>query len=167
MRTIMTMLAGTAGLAMLATAAPAAAQYAYGYNPYGYASPYGAPYGNAYGYYGQQQAQLSSMATNQCAAAVHHRLATRATRGMGGIIGAVLGTATVAPQGRVVSFTRIEQRRGLVRVRGLASSGTQVAYSPYGYGAYGATGYGHQADLSFRCDVGYDGRVHNVKIDRR
>jgi hypothetical protein len=36
-------------------------------------------------------------------------------------------------------------------------------------GAYGAAGYGYanQADLSFRCDVGLNGAVYNVSINRR
>ncbi len=45
-------LAGSTGLAALATAAPAAAQY------------YGAPYGNAYGY----NNNVTNMAAQRCAA---------------------------------------------------------------------------------------------------
>jgi hypothetical protein len=43
----------------------------------------------------------------------------------------------------------------MIRVRGLASSGR---YGGYGYNA---------ADLSFRCDVDYNGYVRNVDINRR
>ena len=49
---------------------------------------------------------------------------------------------------------------------GLANSG-RYAYSPYGYGMYGAAGAGYQADLSFRCDVDYRGRVRDIDINRR
>jgi hypothetical protein len=59
----------------------------------------------------------------------------------------------------------------MIRVRGLASSGRYASnsYGPYGVGAYGALGYGYAnaADLSFRCDVGYNGAVYDVRINRR
>jgi hypothetical protein len=88
---------------------------------------------------------------------------------IGGILGAFLGTNTT---GRVVSITRVTPRGdGMIRVRGLASSGRYASndYGPYGVGAYGALGYGYAdaADLSFRCDVDYRGYVRNVDINRR
>ena len=151
------LIAGT-GLAALAAAAPSAAQYGYayprGYSAYGYAQPY------AYG-------ANSAVATQRCTAAVQNRLYNRS--GIGGILGAVLGANTT---GRVVAVTDVRPRGdGMVRVRGLASSG-RVAYNnygPYGSGAYGALGYGYAqaADLSFRCDVDYRGYVRNVDINRR
>ena len=157
-------LAGAAGIAAFATAAPAAAQY-YGYQqqPYAYANPYGSPYGNAYGYnaYG---AGATNMAAQQCSAAVQARLNNRVS--MGGILGAVLG-ARVAPTGRVLSVTRVTPRQSTVTVRGLASSGMNRGYGAYGYGAYGAAGYGYQPDLSFRCSVDYRGYVRDVDINRR
>ena len=149
--------AGAAGVAALATAAPAAAQY-YSYAPR-YASPYGAPYGNAYGY----NANVTNMAAQQCAAAVQSRLNTRV--GMTGILGAVLGARTSG--GRVLQMTQISPSRRSVTVRGLATSGRAYAYSPYGYGAYGATGYNYQPDLSFRCSVDYRGYIRDVDINRR
>ena len=81
----------------------------------------------------------------------------------------MLGTSTT---GRVVSVTQVSPRSdGMVRVRGLASSGRYAmnGYGPYGVGAYGASGYGYanQADLAFRCDVGLNGAVYNVSINRR
>ena len=157
-------LIGGAGFAALAAAAPSAAQYGYayprGYNNYGYAQPYG--YGQSYAYGANSQ-----VATQQCTAAVQSRLYNRS--GIGGILGAVLGANTT---GRVVAVTDVRPRGdGIVRVRGLASSG-RVAYNnygPYGSGAYGALGYGYAqaADLSFRCDVDYRGYVRNVDINRR
>lgn len=149
--------AGAAGVAALATAAPAAAQY-YSYAPR-YASPYGAPYGNAYGY----NANVTNMAAQQCAAAVQSRLNTRV--GMTGILGAVLGARTSG--GRVLQVTQISPNRRSMTVRGLATSGRAYAYSPYGYGAYGATGYNYRPDLSFRCSVDYRGYIRDVDIYRR
>jgi hypothetical protein len=163
-------LIGGAGLAALAAAAPSAAQYGYAYprgysnygysQSYGYAQPYG--YGQAYGYGANSQ-----VATQRCTAAVQNRLYNRS--GIGGILGAVLGAGTT---GRVVAETDVRARgNGMVRVRGLASSGRMAYnnYGPYGAGAYGALGYGYAnaADLSFRCDVDYRGFVRNVDINRR
>ena len=143
-----------AASAALVAAAPAAGQY-YGYTqPYGYAQPY------AYG-------MNTNVAASQCTAAVQSRLYNRTS--IGGILGAVLGTNTT---GRVVSVTQVSPRSdGLIRVRGLASSGRMAynGYSPYGVGAYGALGYGYAsaADLSFRCDVAPNGAVQRVSINRR
>jgi hypothetical protein len=185
-----TMLATGTALAAIAAAAPASAQSYYGYSqptysyarptynyaqrntyaqPYGYAQSYQQPYGYAQSYqqpYGY--AMNTSAATQQCTAAVQNRLYNRTS--IGGILGAVLGTNT--GQGRVLSITQVSpSRNGMVRVRGLASSGRYASnnYGPYGVGAYGALGYGYQnaADLSFRCDVDYRGYVRNVDINRR
>src|SRR5689334_16018084 len=93
-----TLLVGGAGLAAVAAAAPATAQYmpygGYSYSQYGYASPYG--YGNGY------NPNVTAVAAQQCSAAVQNRLYNRNT--IGGILGAVLGANT---QGRVVSVTRV------------------------------------------------------------
>ena len=160
------LLAGAAGMAAIAASAPAAAQY-YGYP--GYSG--GAPYGNAYGYNGYNGYSAYGMNTNvaaqQCSAAVQNRLYNRSS--IGGILGAVLGVNTT---GRVVSITQVQPRNnGMVRVRGLASSGRYASngYGPYGVGAYGALGYGYNnaADLSFRCDIAANGAVYNVDINRR
>ena len=145
--------------AAIAAATPAAAQY------YGYAQPrYG--YAQTYGY-AQPYAVNTNFAARQCSAAVQSRLYNRTS--IGGILGAVLGTNT---QGRVLSVTQASLRsNGIVRVRGLASSGRYAynGYGPYGVGAYGAAGYGYAsaADLSFRCDVGMNGAVYNISINRR
>ncbi|WP_028970044.1 hypothetical protein [Sphingomonas sp. URHD0057] len=156
MKLMTRMFAGGIGLAAMSAAAPAAAQY-----PYGYTNPYA--YTNTYGAYGVN----TSAATSQCTAAVQNRLYNRSS--IGGILGAILGSNTAT--GRVVSVTQVTPTRSGVRVRGLASSGRYAYnnYSPYGVGAYGSLGYGYNqaADLSFRCDVDYRGYVRNVDINRR
>ena len=150
--TMMTkILAGGAGIAALAAAAPAAAQYyppAHGYNPYGSYNPY------AY--------NVSQMATQRCVAAVQARL--NSPRSITDVLGLLVGANA---RGRVLSVTDIDARRSTIRVRGLASSGTSYGYGPYGYGAYGAMGYAYQPDLRFRCDVDYRGYVRDIDIDRR
>ena len=158
MRMMKTIFAGTAGMAVLAAAAPAAAQYypnnSYGYNSYGY---------NSYGY-----GVDSNVAAQQCTAAVQNRLYSRTN--LGSILGSLVGIPT-RPQGRVVAITSSTPTRFGMRVRGLASSGRYAynSYGPYGYGAYGSLGYGTSAaaDLSWRCDVDGRGYVRNVDINRR
>ncbi len=157
MTMMMRMLAAGTGIAALAAAAPAAAQYSY--PPYGYASPYGAPYGNAYGY----RTNVTQLAAQQCSGAVQQRLTARVTAG--GWLGALLG-ANTHPQGRVLSITQINPRRNSVRVTGLATSG-RMAYNPYGVGYYGSSAYAYQPDLQLRCTVDYRGRVTDVDINRR
>ena len=153
MKTMMTMMAAGSGIAALAAAAPAAAQYA---TPYGYANPYG--YATPYGY------NATQMAAQQCTAAVQARLNN--SRSSTGIFGAIFGARTAA-SGRVLSVTRVDPNRTTVRVRGLASSGTSYGYGPYGVGAYGSAAYGYQPDLSFSCTVDYRGRIRDVDINRR
>ena len=136
-------LAGSAGLAALATAVPAAAQYA--------------PYGYGYGY----GANVTQVAAQRCAAAVQNRLNNSRSNGLAGILGTVLGATSA--QGRVLSVTRVEPNRNAVRVRGLATSGR----SPYGVGAYGTLAYNYRPDLSFSCRVDYRGYVRDVDINRR
>lgn len=147
-----------AGLAALAAAAPAAAQYHYGYPQYGYAQ-----YG-AYNQYAHPNAQITQMAASQCTAAVQARLNRQ--RGLPGVLGAVLGAPQT--QARVLTVSSVTPSSTRMRVRGLASSG-RMAYNPYGYGNYGALGYNYAnaADLSFRCDVDYRGRVRNIDFNRR
>ena len=146
MRMLTKILAGGAGFAALAGAAPAAAQY--------YAQPYGYGYNNG----------ATNMAAQRCAAAVQSRLHTRVSTG--GLLGAIFGVNT-ATSGRVLSVTQVTPRRNAVTVRGLATSGRYAGYSPYGYGAYGAVGYAYQPDLSFRCSVDYRGFIRDVDIFRR
>lgn len=160
MSNMMKILGLGAGVAAIAAAAPASAQY-YGYaQPYSYAQPYG--YAQTYGY-----GVNTGVAQQQCTAAVQSRLYNR--QSIGGILGVLLGANTT---GQVVGVTQVSPRsNGTVRVRGLASSGRYASngYGPYGVGAYGAMGYGYanSADLSFRCDVAPNGAVYNVSINRR
>ena len=162
MRMMTKILTGAAGVAAIAAATPAVAQYySYpSYSQYGYAQPYG--YAQQYGY------MNTNVATQQCTAAVQSRLYNR--QSIGGILGVLLGANT--PSGRVLSVTQVSPRsNGLIRVRGLASSGRYAnnGYGPYGVGAYGALGYNYAnaADLSFRCDVAPNGAVYSVNINRR
>jgi hypothetical protein len=155
--------AASAGIAAIAAAGPAAAQYGYGYQPY--AQPYAYGYQQPYAY--GAGANTNAMAS-QCTAAVQNRLYTRT--GLSGILGSLIGAAGTTP--RVLSVTDVRIRsNGMYRVRGLASSGRYASngYGPYGVGAYGALGYSYNnaADLSFRCDVAPNGSVYNVSINRR
>ncbi len=161
MRIMTRMLAGAAGLAAIAAAAPLNAQH------YGYSSRYdSSPYvrGTQYGYYGANP----NVATQQCSAAVQSRLSNRTS--LGAILGSLVGFPT-SSYGRVLSITQTIPTRNGMRIRGLASSGRYARnnYGPYGAGAYGALGYGYNAsaDLTWRCDVDYRGYVRNVDINRR
>jgi len=163
MRLMTKLMAGSVGFAAIAAAAPAAAQY----YPYGYSNPYAYsnPYTPAYGAYGQS----TSVATNQCTAAVQSRLYNRTS--LGSILGSLIGLPTNS-YGRVVSITQAYPRSGGgFTIRGLASSGRMASngYGPYGVGAYGSLGYGYAntADLSFKCNVDYRGYVRDVDINRR
>jgi len=133
-------LAGGAGLAALAAAVPATAQYAYPHGGYGYSS------------------NVTNMAAERCTAAVQNRLSMR-NNGILGFLGA-------GPSGRVLNVTQVNPNAYSIRVRGLATSG-RVAYNPYGVGAYGMLGANYAADLRFKCDVDYRGFVQDVDINRR
>lgn len=152
MTMMMKLLAGAAGLAAIAAANPASAQY-YGYNNY-----YGSSYGNYYGAYGMNTA----VASQQCTAAVQSRLYNRTS--LAGILGSLVGVNVGT--GRVLSVTAERPTRYGMTVRGLATSG-RYAYSPYGAGYYGALGYSYRPDLSFRCNVDRNGYVRSVRINRR
>ncbi len=163
MRMIKKIFVAGAGLAAIAAAGPATAQY-YGY---GYQQPYS--YGQSYGYGYDYGGMNSTMAAQQCTAAVQNRLYNRTS--LGSILGSLVGIPT-SSYGQVLSVTRISPRSdGLFTVRGLASSGRYASndYGAYGVGAYGALGYGYNnaADLSFRCVVAPNGAVYNVSINRR
>ena len=65
----------------------------------------------------------------------------------------------------VTSITDVQRRNNGLRVSGLMSSGMYGAgHPPYGQ----AYGYHNQAnatgDLTFRCNVAYNGQVTNVRI---
>lgn len=171
MKAVTTIAIGAAGIAALVGgAAPAAAQYYPGYGyPYGYSQPGNVvgqvlqsvlnPYGSGYNQYGYGYGANSQVAVNQCTAAVQQRLSYTYRAGYG---------PYSYGNPRVLGITRVEQRSGsTLRVRGYATSG--MNYGPYGYGAYGAVGYGYAqpADLSFKCDVDWRGYIRDIDIDRR
>ena len=162
MRILKTIFAGGVGLAAIAAAGPAAAQY----YPYGYSNPYAySQYGNnGYAYGGVN----ANAAAQQCTAAVQNRLYNRTS--LGGILGSIFGLSS-GSNARVLGVTRITPTNTGVRVRGLASSG-RIAYNgygPYGVGAYGGLGYGDSqaVALSFKCDVDYRGDIRDIDINRR
>ncbi|HXG81321.1 MAG TPA: hypothetical protein VNJ05_05930, partial [Sphingomicrobium sp.] len=68
--------------------------------------------------------------------------------------------------GQVLGITRVERRSYGLKVYGVASSGYR-GYDGYGRYGYGNYGYGNGADLSFNCEVRYDGRIRDIDINRR
>ena len=102
----------------------------------------------------------TQFAAERCSAAVQHRLGNRIdVRGFGG----------QHIYGRVLNVTRVDPRRNLMRVSGLAVSDRQ-AYGANGYGAYGALGYAYAqpvADIRFSCDVDYRGQIRKIDLNRR
>jgi hypothetical protein len=173
MRNITKLLAGAAGLAAIAAATPAAAQYYNGYYGNSYNNGYyGNRYSNGYSGYGYTNGYSNgyvnaSAAAQQCSAAVQNRLYNRTS--IGSILGSLVGINT--NNARVLSITAERPTRNGMRIDGLASSGRMAYnnYGAYGVGAYGALGYNYaqQADLSFRCNVDANGYVRSVKINRR
>jgi hypothetical protein len=96
------------------------------------------------------QAQLAS---KQCVAAVQNRLDNR---GYGAI--SAPGTA------RVIGVTHADAKRDIVRVRGTATSG--VLADPVA-GTVGSLAASAPADLKFKCEIDYRGRIRELDIDRR
>ena len=181
MKAMTKILAGGIGLAALASAAPAAAQYYpqpnYGYgnqNPVGQILGQILGYGRyPYGNYGYNQYSNQSGAVDQCARAVEARLnGSQGYYGYGNVpyqgqygqygyntlATAVVDASRASPASRQKSY-------GL-KVYGVASSGYQ-GYDGYGRGGYGSYGYNAGADLSFACEVRYDGRIRDIDINRR
>lgn len=192
MKAISKILAGGIGLAALAGAAPAAAQYypnPYPQNPYGYG------YGNQGGlgaiidqilgqnryYNGADQRFL----VQQCIAAVTNRVARNYNTPYGspyGGYGTPYGGYGNSQSARVLGITDIDRRSSTLRVRGTATANAFAAApygSPYGspYGGQYGSPYGNQygygygqpqqvGELTFRCDVDYRGRVRDIDIDR-
>jgi hypothetical protein len=184
MTAVTKILLGGAGIAALATAAPAAAQYYP--DPYGYGAGPGAAVGQVinqvlgqgYGGQGYYGGRNSQMAVERCSAAVTQRINAQYGARYGGYGGYRDpyggygggyspyggGYNNGYGAGRVLSITRVEPRSyGTLRVRGYATTGLNSAYSPYG--AYG--GYTQQpADLKFKCDVDYRGYIRDIDLDR-
>jgi hypothetical protein len=177
------MLAGAAGLAAFAAAAPASAQWGYSQystnpyvaNPYAYQQTYQQPYAypqqysnqyayNPYAYQNQYAVNAGTqVAAQRCSAAVQQRLHSR--QGLTGVVASLLGVPTATP--RVVGITQVTPRQSSVRIRGVASSGRNTGYGAYGVGAYGSLGYAYQPDIAFACTVDYRGYVRDVDISRR
>jgi hypothetical protein len=100
---------------------------------------------------------------------VQSRLYNRTS--VGSILGSLVGLP-VAARGQVLGVTSATQTRsGLIRIRGIASSGRYSTnnYGAYDAGAYGSLGYGTSAaaDLSFTCDVDMAGNIRRLNINRR
>jgi hypothetical protein len=68
--------------------------------------------------------------------------------------------------GRVLGITRVDRKSYGLKVYGVASSGYN-GYDGYGRRGYGSYGYSNGADLSFNCEVRYDGRIRDIDINRR
>ena len=180
-------MAGAAGLAALAGfAAPAAAQY---YPGQGYGSGYGnnnvvgaiinsvVGYGRyPYGNYGYNTYSNQSGAVDQCARAVEARLG--GTNGYYGYGNTPYGYNNRYGNnngygynngyggGRVQGITRVDRKSYGLKVYGVASSGNR-GYEGYGRRGYGTYGYSNGTDLSFNCEVRYDGRIRDIDINRR
>ena len=73
------------------------------------------------------------------------------------------GQQIAAPSMRVTSITGVQRRGNGVRVSGMMSSGYAGQYGQYGNG-YQNQAYAGAGDISFRCDVGYNGQVYNIRI---
>jgi hypothetical protein len=187
MKALTRILACGIGLAALGAAAPAAAQYypSYPASPYGgYGYGYnngnvvGQVLGQILGYgrypqanYGYNQYSNQSGAVDQCARAVEARL-----NGYQGYYGygnmpyqgryGYNGYNGYNAGGRVQGITRVTQKSYGLKVYGVASSGYN-GYQGYGQRGYGTYGYNAGADLSFNCEVRYDGRIRDIDINRR
>lgn len=196
MKAISKILATGVGIAALAGAAPAAAQYypgtGYGYGGGDILSQIinsvlgGQRYGQyGYGYNPQQQRYL----VEQCARQTEYRIQRQYSgynANYGGAYGGYGYNNVGASPARIVSITRVEPRsNGGVKIWGTATSGRYGNYgSAYGgaYGGYnGYGGYGQQspygasqygyntsamADLHFDCTIDYRGRVIDIDVDR-
>lgn len=195
MITMSKILAGAAGLAIVASAAPASAQYApnngynNGYNNNG--GVIGAVInsvlgGGRYGAYGQG---ADRMAVDQCARAAEARVARDyRPNGYGynqqngyNQNGYQNGYNNQMVRAQVVGITGVERRSNGLKVSGLINSGRYgYAYGNQGYAnGYPNQGYPNQgyanpnyannaqrADMSFSCRVDARGYVSSVKIDR-
>lgn len=186
-------LAAGAGIAALASAAPAAAQYypgtGYGYGGGDLLSTIinsvlgGQRYGQQYGY--GRDPQRERWLVEQCANATQYRLqrnyGSNASYGYGGY-----GYANAGAQARIVNITSVQRRSGGgLRIYGTATSGRSAygggyngGYGGYngGYGGYGGYAGGYSpygggyaqaaADLRFDCTIDYRGRVTDIDLER-
>ena len=180
MRTL-TLLAATAAIG--AVSAPAAAQYypaptypqqqnpypgqtypAPGYQQQGYGYPQQQQQGGIAGVIGQllgnRYAVNDRTAITQCASAAQAQVAQQYGGGYGNRYGQYNQNNQGYAASRVTAITQVERRNRGLRVSGLIASGQ--AYN-------GRNGYNQQnggADLSFRCNVDYNGAVTNLRVTR-
>jgi len=147
--------------------------YGYGQNPVGQIVNSILGYGRyPYGNYGYNQYGNQRVAIDQCARAVEARLGGyRGYYGYGNVpYGGGYGNQYGYSQGtggsRVQGITRIERKSYGLKVWGVATSGYR-GYEGYGRRGYGSYGYGSGADLSWDCEVRYDGRIRDIDIKRR
>ena len=182
--TLSKILTGAAGLAIVASAAPASAQYAPN-NGYNNGGVIGAVInsvlgGGRYGAYGQG---ADRNAVDQCARAAEARVSRDyRPNGYGYNQNGYgynqqngynqNGYGNQMARAQVVGITGVERRSNGLKVSGLINSGRYGnAYSNQGYGnqGYGNPNYANnaqRADMSFSCRVDARGYVSNVKIDR-
>lgn len=183
MRTLSLLAAATA---LGAVAAPAAAQYypapqpqpypgqpGYGYPQQGYGYPQQQQQGGIAGIIGQllgnRYAGNDRQAITQCANAASIQAARqyRPAYNQNPYGNAYGYNQRYAGQARVTAITNVERRNRGLRVTGLMDSGMNGYSQQYGgqYGGYGQQAYA-QGDLSFRCNVDYQGRVTNLRLNR-
>ncbi len=124
MTTMVKVFAGGVGLAALATAVPATAQYYFPSN-------------------------VTQVAAQRCSAAVQNRLSAGTNTGILGFLG--IGNNSY---GRVLSVTQVVPRANTVRVRGLATSNAYGAYGVGAYGmlgsAYAQPDLSFRCDVDYR-----------------
>lgn len=193
MKAMKTFLIGGVGLAAMAAAAPAAAQYYPGNPGYGYGGQYGGQYG--YGNRGvlggildqilggRSYAHNQRYLVEQCVRAVEHRINTRGLdneRGRYRNYGYGYGYNNQYRNyngARVVSVTDVRRRSdGRTKVYGYANTGRSGQYgwgSPYGHQGYGYDrqgygNYGYQmpADARFDCTFDRYGRLRDIDAKR-
>jgi hypothetical protein len=190
MKTVTKFLLAGAGIASMAAAAPASAQY---YPP---AGGYGGGYGGQYGY-GNQGGVIGSIlnqilggrsygtnerqAVEQCVRAVEYRINTRGLDNEGGRYrqygygyGYNNGYNNNYAGARVVSVNQVSRRsNGGLRVDGYATTGNPIQQRGYGNNGYGYDNYGYgqygyqaQADARFNCTIDRYGRITDIDAKR-
>ena len=135
------------------------------------------PYGN----YGYNQYGGQSMAIDQCARAVEARLNgyRGGYYGYGNMpygggnnqgYGNRYGNQYGYNQGMPAAGSRASpgsSARTMASRSGASPASGYRGYQGYGRRGYGSYGYGAGADLSWDCEVRYDGRIREIDINRR